>query len=1385
MTNLTTLTTGGSSTFLFDGTATLTSAGKTLNNLTIGTATVPGAVTLADNLTLTGAISVGAAAGSTFTVSNRTVTVGGNVTLTNLLPANFTSTGSTFVFDGTSTLTTNAGVFNNVQVGTATLGGSLVLADNLTLTGTLTFFTGGATTLNATGQTVTLPTSLNMTNLTTFTSTGSTFVFDGTATLTSAGKSFNNLTIGTATVPGAVTLADNLTLTGAISVGAAAGSTFTVTNRTVTVGGNVTLTNLLPANFTSTGSTFVFDGTSTLTSAGSTFNNLTIGTATVPGTLTLADNLTLTGAISVGAAAGSIFTVSNRTVTVAGNVTLTNLLPANFTSTGSTFIFNGTSTLTTNAGVFNNVQMGTATLGGSLTLADNLTLTGTLTFFTGGATTLNATGRTVTLPTSLDMTNLTTFTSTGSTFVFDGTATLTNAGKTFNNLAIGTATLIGALTLADNLTLTGAISVGAAAGSSFTVTNRTVTVAGNVTLTNLPPANFTITGSTFVFDGTTTLTSAGSKFNNFQVGTATLAGSVTLGDNAALANGNGTLSMTQGTLTLNGHTFVLGTALNMSSANTAQITIDTGTLDGTTNGRSITISSAQATITQTTGTMSATGFSIGAGAYTVTGVGTVTLGAGGFSQTGGVVTAGGALMTSSGTVAITAGTFTQGSSTVTMDTTGTTVQVVSPNQLNNLTIGVSGSGSVSTSTNDLSMTGALDIISGWTFDTNLLNLAVGSATITGTLVGSNSKTITVTGGWNRNGGTFTWNQSKVQFAGTGTVTGSSGTETFYDFVKSGAATNTTFTTNLVIVSSLTLSSGTLTDGGPFTITMGNQFGSPAIVIWDSSGGGTFSAGTGTVFFYNTQNLVKGSNSFYVFWTDTSSAGHAVTISFQQATTQTVNNNFHAVGTAGNPLTLMSAAQATLYSVPPPNDPLLTALGGGPPNWAQQWYISVPGAATIDFAIVQLSWASTASITPGPNCTDDGYNDNWFFVIPIIASWTIDKNNNGRIDTLRIQVKQGTQLATAFGGITVKVDGYGTISGAGNFGFPAGVANKDVFDVTLPEHGSEDTSATPTWQILSNTSLYGIVGGAFVQHNTATASFVYTASKGARPVITYTVAALNSTQAYIHFSELVYGDSTLSSSLGPSSFAYSGGAVTVQPVETSGPGAHAAIITFATPLAVNDILAGAQAIQAATGGIWGVAAAVDPAAFPNATFDTLLAANANRSMLNTTSTPTAPAHNISDVGIGFITPVLAEDQSITRDPSRGGIGLVTIFDGSQWLPPQNTFLEARILPGFPLGGHGHLVLGHQSARRVRFQQSLAAAGGNHAVAGEPQRRPGPFQRRHAGPGAHRDISRQWGASRLHHCGIRPGHQGWGAVPVHVPSQRRSGTRAALRLPRGPD
>ena len=1243
------------------------------------------------------------------------------------------STTGSLAFSGSSTLKLNG---NNLTVGTTiTAAGTLDASGggNVTAGGNVDF-TGGA-----------------------FIKGAGSFIFNGTTSLTTAGSIFNNIQIGAGS-GGSLTLADPLTVNGTITVAAGGTTTFVVSNRTVNTTANVNLTNL--TTFTSTGSTFVFDGISQLTSATKIFNNITVGTATVPGALTLVDNLTLTGNISVGAAANSTFTVTSRNVTVAGNVTLTNLTPANFTSTGSTFIFDGISQLTSATKIFNNVQVGTLTLGGALTLLDNLTLTGTLTFLTGGATTLNVSNQTVTLGTSLDMTNLTTFTSTGSTFVFDGTASLTSATKIFNSIQIGTATVPGALTLVDNLTLTGNISVGAAANSTFTVTSRNVTVAGNVTLTNLVPTNFTSTGSTFVFDGTTTLTSAGDVFNNITVGTAVSA-SVTLGDNLALTNAAGILTMFRGTLDLNGHTLELGTALNMSSANTAQITIGLGTLDGTTNGRAITLSSAQASITQLTGTLKTPGLTVMAGTYTITGVGIVTLGTGGLSHTGGAISAGGALISSSGNVSIlAAASFTSGSSTLTMDTTGTTVQVVTPNALNNLTIGVAATGTVAISTNDLTLQpgGNLDVITGWTFNTNGFNLTVGGgATIAGTLNGSSGKLISVTGdtgctgtidllngdyttnnltlsgsltasgsetitvnaaltmtggtlgglptttytilvktNWSRTAGTFNIANGTVQFTGTGIIAGPPGVgETFYKLVKGGTGT-TTFNSTLTIMYSVFLNAGILADGGSFNLFLGTP-ANAAMVTWDSQLGGTFNGGSGAVHFTNGEILINGNNTFWNFYADIAadSIGHPVTIYFQQGKTQTISNNFHVLGTSTIAINLESAASLGIvpkgfYNPPPPVDARLTVPGITPPDYTQQWQLNMTGAtAAIDWASVQLSWANPIAVTPGPNCTDKGYNRNWFFVIPILASWTVDTDNNGRIDRIRVQVQKGTLLSDIFTGITVQVDGYGTITGAGNF---VGFGGTDVFDIKLPEGPQEDSSVTPKWQVVSNTSLYGTIGGALVDHNIGTTVKTYTPGDGARPVITYTVAALGATKAYVHFSELVYGNNTGTAPIANGSLSYSGVPVPVQPVEMTGSGAHAAIVTLPAALLPTDILSATpKTIGAVAGQIWDVpypnqfvypsaTSPGDPGAY---TGHTNLDGNLPPSVLagppySGKAMLAAPAHNISDVGVGFVTPVFALNQNVQRDPARGGIGMVTNFDGTRWLLPQDVLLEARIL-----------------------------------------------------------------------------------------------------------
>src|SRR5581483_11007249 len=95
---------------------------------------------------------------------------------------------------------------------------------------------------------------------------------------------------------------------------------------------------------------------------------------------------------------------------------------------------------------------------------------------TGGTAAMDSTNRTVNYAGStLDLTNADTFTTTGSTWIFDGTTALTSAGKSFNNVTIGTNTASGSLTLLDNADLNGSLAFNTTGGTAtMDSTNRTV-----------------------------------------------------------------------------------------------------------------------------------------------------------------------------------------------------------------------------------------------------------------------------------------------------------------------------------------------------------------------------------------------------------------------------------------------------------------------------------------------------------------------------------------------------------------------------------------------------------------------------------------------------------------------------------------------------------------------------------------------------------------------------------------------------------------------------------------------------------------------------------------------------------------------------------------------
>ncbi|MGE0268403.1 MAG: LamG-like jellyroll fold domain-containing protein, partial [Candidatus Omnitrophota bacterium] len=203
-----------------------------------------------------------------------TINVASTVTLTNL--DTFTTTGSTFIFDGTTTLTSAGLAFNAIQLGTGAVGASLTAADNMDINGNVTILNGGATTWNVTSRTINAAGSVTLTNLDTFTVTGSTFVFDGTTSLTSAGYAFNNIQLGSGSAGGSLTPVDNMDINGNVTVMNGGATTWNIANRMIKVAGSFTLTNL--DTFTTTGSMVIFDGSSseTITSAGFTFNHFMI-----------------------------------------------------------------------------------------------------------------------------------------------------------------------------------------------------------------------------------------------------------------------------------------------------------------------------------------------------------------------------------------------------------------------------------------------------------------------------------------------------------------------------------------------------------------------------------------------------------------------------------------------------------------------------------------------------------------------------------------------------------------------------------------------------------------------------------------------------------------------------------------------------------------------------------------------------------------------------------------------------------------------------------------------------------------------------------------------------------------------------------------------------
>jgi hypothetical protein len=215
------------------------------------------------------------------------------------------------------------------------------------------------------------------------------------------------------------------------------------------------------------------------------------------------------------------------------------------------------------------------------------------------------------------------------------------------------------------------------------------------------------------------------------------------------------------------------------------------------------------------------------------------------------------------------------------------------------------------------------------------NIVVNSS-YTSTITNSNN-TLSVSGNWTQNGGTFTSGTgSIVNFNGgtSQTFNGSTASETFY---------------NLTIGSGTTLSAGTVTNIN----VAGN---------WTNNG--TFTPGTGTVTLNGTGQSIlgTGSNTFYNL---TKTVTTTDTLTFAASSTQTIatNGTLTLNGASGQLLALRSSSSGTQYNI---------TLGTNT-------------SSAVSYVDVKDSNASSGYAIPASNSVDSGNNLNWMINSGVITN----------------------------------------------------------------------------------------------------------------------------------------------------------------------------------------------------------------------------------------------------------------------------------------------------------------------------------------------------------------------------------------------------------------
>ncbi|MCW3120985.1 MAG: hypothetical protein JWQ38_477 [Flavipsychrobacter sp.] len=889
--------------------------GTGLDSVTLNTA---GNVALSANQTLNGMLTL---TSGTLLLNGKTLTLGtgsdlsgsGTGTLTGSSTSNLTI-NATASLAGSPLFATGSELLNNLTINNGT-GSMTSLGSDLTLNGLLTLNSG---TLNLNGHGLTIASTGDLSGSGTGTFMGSslsnltintTGSLTGTLRFATGGNMLNNLTLNSGT--GSMTsLGGDLTLNGMLTLTA---GTLALNGHGLTLGstsnlsgsGSGTLTGSSLSNLT-INSTSSLSGTLRFATGGNTLNNLTVngGTSSVAslGTdLNLNGMLTLTAG-SIGLNGHTLTLASSSNVAGTGSGTLTG-------SATSNLIINATAGLTgalrfaTGGNMLNNLTLNTGS-GTTSSLGSDLTIDGMLTLTSG---TLGLNGHGLTIASTGDLSGSGSGTLTGSSLsnlTVNTTGGLTSAlrfatgGNTLNNLTLNTGSgsttsLGGDLTLDGMLTLTaGTLGLN---GHTLTLgTGSNIAGSGSGTLTGSSLSNLTI-NSTSTLTGSLRFATGGNTLNNLTVN----GGSSSVASLGSDLNMNGMLTLTAGSLGLNGHTLTLGTGSNIAGTGT-------GTITG---------SSTSSLIINTTGSLTGS-LRFATGGDILNNL-TINNGTGSTSSLGSDLTVDGMLTLTAGTLGLNGHTLTigatgdiasTGSGTLTgsstsnliINTTGSLTGnlrfATGGNTLHNLTINT-GSGSSTTLDGDLTLNGMLGLNAG-TLNLNGHNLTMGAGsdiatTGSGSFTGSSLSDLTINSGLT---GTL-----RFDLTGNRLRNLTLNTTSTSDVIKLGTALNVYGNLNL-ITGKIKLGSNSLSLVTGATLTGGNN---GSYVITDGSG-------------QLAMNLVAGSADTFEVGTmanyapmviigNTGSASGDVSIN--------VNNGVYSGGTAGSGTSLTTTdrlVNATWY-----------------------------------------------------------------------------------------------------------------------------------------------------------------------------------------------------------------------------------------------------------------------------------------------------------------------------------------------------------------------------------------------------------------------------------------------------------------------------------------